>query len=203
MSLVHTKTRLILASKSLGRAHVLRAAGLTFEQIVSGVDEDAIKDSLRAEGASVTDQADALAETKAVRVSAKHGGIVLGADQMLEIDGHALDKAGSLEEAREQLLQLRGKTHTLHTALVACIEGSPVWRHVARPKLTMRNFSDAFLDAYVDHLGDDLLTTVGCYKIEGMGAHLFSRIEGDQYSIMGMPLLPLLVWLRDRGDVLA
>jgi septum formation protein len=203
MTILTGQTRLILASKSAGRAHVLKAAGLVFDQIVSGVDEDAIKDALRAEGASVGDQADALAETKAVRVSAKHGGIVLGADQMLEIDGQALDKAASLEEVREQLQRLRGKTHVLHTALVACIEGAPVWRHLARPRLTMRNFSDAFLEAYIAQLGDDLLTTVGCYKIEGMGAHLFSRIEGDQYSIMGMPLLPLLGWLRDRGDVLA
>jgi len=203
VSIVMPQSRLILASKSAGRAQVLRAAGLVFEQIVSGVDEDAIKESLREAGAPVGDQADALAETKAVRVSAKHGGIVLGADQMLEIEGRALDKAGSLDEAREQLKMLRGKTHTLHTALVACIEGAPVWRHLARPKVTMRNFSDAFLDAYVAELGEDLLTTVGCYKIEGRGAHLFSRIEGDQYSIMGMPLLPLLVWLRDRGDVLA
>lgn len=203
MTIVRGETRLILASKSAGRAHVLRAAGLAFEQIVSGVDEDAIKDSLREAGAPVGDQADALAETKAVRVSAKHGGIVLGADQMLEIEGQPLDKAGSLEEVREQLMRLRGKTHTLHTALVACMDGAPVWRHLARPRLTMRTFSDAFLDAYIAQLGEDLLTTVGCYKIEGMGAHLFARIEGDQYSIMGMPLLPLLGWLRDRGEVAA
>lgn len=198
MSIATLNDRLILASKSAGRAAVLKAAGLSFEQIVSGVDEDAIKDSLRAEGVSVRDQADALAETKAMKVSSQHRGVVLGADQMLEIDGRPLDKANSREEASAYLKLLRGKTHVLHSALVACIEGAPVWRHLARPKLTMRNFSDAFLEAYLDEIGETALQTVGCYQIEGRGAHLFERIEGDQYSIMGMPLLPLLGWLRDR-----
>lgn len=198
MSITKLDDRLILASKSAGRAAVLSAAGLTFEQIVSGVDEDAIKDSLRAEGVSVGDQADALAETKAMKVSAQHRGIVLGADQMLEVDGRPLDKANSRAEAREYLQLLRGRTHTLHSAIVACIEGAPVWRYIGRPKLTMRAFSDAYLDAYLDDIGDDALATVGCYKIEGRGAHLFEKIEGDQYTIMGMPLLPLLAWLRDR-----
>jgi septum formation protein len=198
MSIAALKERLILASRSAGRAAVLSAAGLRFEQIVSGVDEDAIKDSLRAEGVPVGDQADALAETKAMKVSGQHQGIVLGADQMLEVDGRPLDKANSRAEAREYLQLLRGRTHTLHSAIVACIGGGPVWRHIARPKLTMRPFSDAFLDAYLDDIGEDALTTVGCYKIEGRGAHLFEKIEGDQYTIMGMPLLPLLAWLRDR-----
>jgi len=201
MSISRLNERLILASKSAGRAAVLSAAGLTFEQIVSGVDEDAIKDSLRAEGVSVGDQADALAETKAIRVSTRHLGIVLGADQMLEVEGRPLDKANSRAEAREYLQLLRGRTHTLHSAIVACIEGAPVWRHISRPKLTMRPFSDAFLDAYLDEIGDDALTTVGCYKIEGRGAHLFEKIEGDQYTIMGLPLLPLLRWLRDRHSL--
>jgi septum formation protein len=201
VSVAAVKERLILASRSAGRAAVLAGAGLTFDQIVSGVDEDAIKDSLRAEGVSVGEQANILAETKAVKVSGQHLGIVLGADQMLEIDGQALDKAVSMAEAREFLVRMRGKTHTLHSALVACIEGVPVWRHMARPKLTMRPFSDEFLDAYLADIGEDALTTVGCYKIEGRGAHLFEKIEGDQYSIMGMPLLPLLRWLRDRHSL--
>jgi septum formation protein len=133
-----------------------------------------------------------------MKVSAQHRGIVLGADQMLEVDGRPLDKANSRAEAREYLKLLRGRTHTLHSAIVACIEGAPVWRYIGRPKLTMRAFSDAYLDAYLDDIGDDALATVGCYKIEGRGAHLFEKIEGDQYTIMGMPLLPLLAWLRDR-----
>jgi septum formation protein len=201
VSLTHIKDKLILASRSAGRVAVLRSAGLEFTQIVSGVDEDSIKDSLRAEGVSVGDQADILAETKATKVSVSNLGIVLGADQMLEIDGQPLDKAVSMAEAREFLKMLRGTTHTLHSALVACIEGAPVWRHMSRPKLTMRDFSDAFLDRYLAEIGEEAMTTVGCYKVEGLGAHLFEKIEGDQASIMGMPILPLLRWLRDRGSL--
>ena len=201
MSPFRLKDRLILASRSAGRAAVLRSAGLAFEQIVSGVDEEAVKDSLRAEGVSVKDQADALAETKALKVSLAQGGIVIGSDQMLEIDGQPMDKAPTLAEARECLVRLRGKTHTLNTAVVACVEGAAVWRYMARPRLTMRDFSDDFLDRYLAEIGEDALTTVGCYKVEGLGAHLFARIDGEQSSIMGMPLLPLLAWLRDRGTL--
>ena len=139
--------RLILASKSSSRASVMRSAGLVFTQITAGVDEDAIKAAMRDDGASCAEQADRLAETKAMKVSVSNLGVVLGADQMLDLEGAGFDKPGSREEAREQLKQLRGKTHILQTSVVACIEGSPVWRHLAQPKLRMRNFSDAFLDA--------------------------------------------------------
>lgn len=193
--------RLILASKSAGRAAVLRDAGLAFDQIVANVDEESIRDSLRAEGVSTAKQADLLAETKAMKVSANHRGVVLGADQMLEVDGQPMDKATSLAEARDHLLRLRGKTHTLQTAIVACVEGAPVWRHLAQPKLRMRNFSDAFLDTYLAEIGGAALSTVGAYEIEGRGAQLFDRIDGDQFTIIGMPLLPLLGWLRDRGTL--
>jgi septum formation protein len=195
--------RLILASKSAGRAAVLKGAGLAFEQIVANVDEESIRDSLRAEGVSVAKQADILAETKAMKVSSAHRGVVLGADQMLEVDGQPMDKATSMAEAREHLIRLRGKTHILQTAIVACVEGAPVWRHLAQPKLHMRNFSDAFLDVYLDEIGDAALASVGAYQIEGRGALLFDRIEGDHFSIIGMPLLPLLGWLRDRGTLQA
>lgn len=193
--------RLILASKSASRASVLRGAGLVFTQITAGVDEDSIKAAMREDGASCAEQADRLAETKAVKVSVSHLGVVLGADQMLDLDGTSFDKPGSREEAREQLKQLRGKTHILQTSVVACIEGSPVWRHLAQPKLRMRNFSDAFLETYLDEVGDAIFSTVGGYQIEGRGAQLFDRIEGDYFSILGLPLLPLLGWLRDRGTL--
>lgn len=203
MSAASPDHRLILASKSAGRAAVLKGAGLAFEQIVANVDEESIRDSLRAEGFSIAKQADILAETKAMKVSSAHRGVVLGADQMLEVDGQPMDKATSMAEAREHLIRLRGKTHILQTAIVACVEGAPVWRHLAQPKLHMRNFSDAFLDVYLDEIGDAALASVGAYQIEGRGALLFDRIEGDHFSIIGMPLLPLLGWLRDRGTLQA
>lgn len=192
---------LILASKSAARAGILRGAGLSFEQVAAGVDEDSIKAGLRAEGASPLKQAELLAETKALKASRARPEIVLGADQMLDLDGEGFDKPPSLEAAREQLLRLRGRTHILQTALVACIEGAPVWRHVAQPRLTMRAFSDAFLDNYIEQEAATLLDTVGGYRLEGRGAQLFERIEGDFFSILGLPLLPLLTWLRDRNAI--
>jgi septum formation protein len=193
--------RLILASRSAGRAAVLKGAGLLFDQIVANVDEVSIRDSLRGEGVSIAKQTELLAETKAMKVSSAHRGVVLGADQMLEIDGQPMDKATSLAEARDHLIRLRGKTHILQTAIVACVEGAPVWRHLAQPRLRMRNFSDAFLDAYLAEIEGAALSTVGAYEIEGRGAQLFDRIEGDHFAIIGMPLLPLLGWLRDRGTL--
>ncbi len=197
------ESRLILASKSKARAAVLKAAGLEFVQVGSGVDEDALKDALRAEGASVAKQADLLAETKALKVSISHQGIVLGCDQMLDLDGAGLDKVSTREEAAEVLRRLRGKTHILQGAIVACIEGAPVWRHLAQPRLRMRNFSDAFLERYLDQIGDEAFESVGCYQLEGLGSQLFDRIDGDYFSILGMPLLPLMQWLRDRGALQA
>lgn len=197
------ENRLILASKSKARAAVLKGAGLEFVQVGSGVDEDALKDGLRAEGASVAKQADLLAETKALKVSISHQGIVLGCDQMLDLDGVGLDKVSTREEAAETLRRLRGKTHILQGAIVACIEGAPVWRHLAQPRLRMRSFSDAFLERYLDEIGDAAFESVGCYQLEGLGSQLFDRIDGDYFSILGMPLLPLMQWLRDRGALQA
>ncbi len=192
---------LVLASKSAARAAVLRGAGIPFEQIASGVDEASIKASLRVEGATCARQAELLAETKALKVSIAHSGVVLGADQMLDLDGAGFDKPADRDEAREHLKAMRGKTHILQTALVACVDGVAVWRHLAQPRLRMRDFSDTFLEAYLDDIGPAALHSVGSYQIEGRGALLFDRIEGDHFSIMGLPLLPLLQWLRDRGTL--
>ena len=194
-------SRLILASKSKSRAHVLKAAGLAFTQVGSGVDEEALKEALRAEGASVAKQADLLAETKALKVSLTHPGIVLGCDQMLDLEGEGLDKVSTRNAARDVLRRLRGKTHILQSAIVACMDGAPVWRHLSQPRLRVRNFSDAFLEDYLDAVGEAAFESVGCYQVEGRGALLFDHIEGDYFSILGMPLLPLLQWLRDRGVV--
>ena len=183
--------RLILASKSKARAAVLRGAGLQFEQIGSGVDEEALKDALRAEGASVARQADLLAETKALKVSISHPGVVLGCDQMLDLDGRGLDKVSTRDDA----------AHILQGAIVACVDGAPVWRHLAQPRLRVRNFSEDFLQAYLDAIGEAAFESVGCYQLEGLGAQLFDRIDGDYFSILGMPLLPLMQWLRDRGSL--
>src|ERR1700754_2674023 len=171
----NSEHRLVLASKSSARAAVLRGAGLAFEQITAGVDEESIKASLRVEGASCAKQADLLAETKALKVSIAHQGVILGADQMLDLDGEAFDKPANRDEAREHLRKLRGKTHILQTAMVACIEGAPVWRHLAQPRLRMRNFSDAFLEDYLDAVGEAVFASVGAYQIEGRGIALFDR----------------------------
>jgi septum formation protein len=192
---------IVLASKSASRAAVLKAAGLTFTQVSPGVDEDAIKAGLRAEGASIAKLADLLAETKALKVSASHAGVVLGCDQMLDLDGEAFDKVSTREEAREVLRRLRGKTHVLQSAIVACVEGAAVWRHLSQPRLRMRAFSDSFLETYLDAIGERAFESVGSYQVEGRGAQLFERIEGDHFSILGMPVLPLMQWLRDRGTI--
>jgi septum formation protein len=191
---------LILASASAGRATLLRQAGVRFEIILAAVDEAAAKAGLAAEGASPRDVADALAELKARRVATKHPArLVLGADQVLVCDGRIHDKPRDLAEARSQLAGLRDRRHELLSAAVVYENAAPVWRHVGRAQLTMRPFSDAFLDAYVAEQGADLLSTVGGYRLEAGGAQLFSRIDGDIFTIIGLPLLELLAFLRTRG----
>jgi septum formation protein len=132
---------------------------------------------------------------------ASHAGVVLGCDQMLDLDGEAFDKVSTREEAREVLRRLRGKTHVLQSAIVACVEGAAVWRHLSQPRLRMRAFSDSFLETYLDAIGERAFESVGSYQVEGRGAQLFERIEGDHFSILGMPVLPLMQWLRDRGTI--
>jgi septum formation protein len=192
---------LTLASTSSIRRHLLTQAGVSFEAIASGVDEDAVKQAMRAEGASPRNQADKLAELKAFKVSQKHPGFVLGCDQILSFEGHSFDKAETLDEAYERLSQLRGKTHSLECAAVIAKDGQAVWRLVTSPKLTMRSFSDEFLRAYLRSYGQEALSSVGCYQFEGPGAQLFERVEGDFFSILGLPLLEVLAFLRLHGEV--
>jgi nucleoside triphosphate pyrophosphatase len=194
---------LILASKSAARRAVLDGAGVPYETRVAGVDEDAVKAGLLAEGAGPRDVADALAELKAIRVSRGRTEFVIGADQTLDLDGTLYDKAETLEAARERLIALRGKTHRLHSAVVVAKEGAPIWREVVTASLTMRDFSDAFLDHYLQVEGKAALGSVGCYRLEGPGAQLFSKIEGDYFAILGLPLLGLLDLLRRHGELAA
>jgi septum formation protein len=190
---------LILASGSAARAAVLRAAGVPFEAVPARIDEAAVKAGMLGEGASPRDVADALAELKARRVAARApGALVLGADQVVSCDGRLFDKPRDAVEARGQLVTLRGRTHELHAAAVVYESGRPVWRHVGRAQLTMRPFSDAFLDGYVAAEGEALCGTVGGYRIEAGGAQLFTRVEGDLFTVMGLPLIELLGFLRSR-----
>ena len=191
----------ILASKSAARRAVLDGAGVSYEALVAGVDEDAVKASLLAEGAGPRDIADALAELKAIRVSHGRREFVIGSDQTLDLDGQLYDKADSVEAARERLKLLRGKTHRLHSAVVVAKEGTPIWREVVTASLTMREFSDAFLEAYLASEGPHALGSVGCYRLEGPGAQLFSKIEGDYFAILGLPLMGLLDLLRRHGEL--
>lgn len=193
-------TRLILASQSAARRAMLEAAGVPHEAMPAGVDEDAAKESLRGEGLDARGLANALAELKALRLSRRYSdALVLGCDQTLaRADGSMLDKPADRDMARQQLLQLRGETHSLTSAAVICEAGRPVWRHVDVAKLSMREFSDTFLDRYLDAEWPAISGCVGGYRLEGLGAQLFSRVNGDHFTILGLSLIPLLDFLRTR-----
>ncbi|GHA48254.1 Maf-like protein [Amylibacter ulvae] len=196
------KHTVILASGSKTRADLLRSAGVSFDVIPAKVDEAAIKASLLSEGAKPNDIVDALAEYKALRIVGKHpSGLVIGCDQVLVCENQIYDKATTLAEAREKLLSLRGKPHQLLSAAVIFEDGKPVWRTVGRAQLFMREFSDEFLDGYLARGGEDLLQSVGCYFLESEGVQLFSRIQGDYFTVLGFPLLEVVAFLRTRGVI--
>src|SRR5262245_25537678 len=194
--------KLVLASTSRIRAELLTGAGLIFEVLRPDVDENALKAS--AKGLAPGDLARSLAASKAVSVANRlPGAIVIGADQVLNLEGRAFDKPASRDEAREQLLQLRGRSHVLETAICCARAGTSTWQHLGHATLTMRSFSEAFLDDYLDHMGPEVLTSVGAYKLEGLGAQLFEAVQGDYFTILGLPLLPLLDFLRRQGALAA
>ena len=193
---------IVLASGSAARAAMLRAAGVVFEVVRPAVDEEALKRDLRAARLPVASQADALAEGKALSVSRmRPDARVLGSDQMLETaDGGWLDKPRDDADAAAQLRSLGGRTHRLHSAAVVAVAGATVWRTTATATLTMRPLSDTFIAAYLAAEAE-ALAGAGIYRIEGRGVQLFKRIEGDNFTIMGLPLLPLLGWLRAAGEL--
>ena len=195
---------LVLASASVTRARILADAGLSFVVDPAAVDEGEIRASFRAEGQEADACATALAESKARRVSVRHAGaLVLGADQILECAGRWFDKPADLMTAREHLRALRGQRHTLVSAAAIVRGGSVLWHTSDRAHLTMRGFSNTFLDGYVGAAGAGLLDSVGAYRLEGLGAQLFERVEGDFFTILGLPLLPLLGFLRGHGALLS
>ena len=194
---------LILASASVARARLLEAVGLAIRIEPAGVDERIIKQAFGADGLPALSCALALAEAKARSVACRRDrSLVIGADQILVCGGTWFDKPSDLAEARAQLEALRGQTHELATAVCAVRAGTLLWHTVSRPRLTMREFSDGFLDEYIAAEAGALLGSVGAYRLEGRGAHLFERIEGDYFAILGLPLLELLAFLRNCGEVL-
>ena len=195
---------LVLASASRARRLILEAAGLELTADPADLDESAIKARARRDGLGAGQCAVLLAEAKAAQVTRRNpGALVIGADQMLDCQDEWLDKPRDLPDARRQLAMLRGRAHTLHAALAVACDGEVLWRHLEPARLVMRRFSDAFLDDYLGEMGEEVCATVGGYQLEGLGAQLFARVDGDYFAILGLPLLPLLAFLRDRGAVAA
>lgn len=194
--------RLILASQSATRRALLEAAGLDVEALPAAVDEAAIKESAQAEGIAPADAALLLADAKAARVARRHpDAVVIGADQLLVQGRDWFDKPEDLSAARRQLLRLRGHAHELVTAVVVWRDGQRAWHHVATPRLVMREFSESFLDAYLAREGAFVTQSVGAYRLEGMGVQLMREVRGEHAAILGLPLLPLLAYLRDSGVI--
>jgi septum formation protein len=195
---------LVLASSSATRAALLRAAGLPFTVQPAAVDEAALKESAQAEDMPPAEAAVLLADAKAARVARRllreePEALVIGADSLLVCEGRWFDKPEGLDGARAQLRALRGRTHELISAVVCWRHGARIWHHAATCRLSMRDFSDAFLDAYLAAEGEDITHSVGAYRLEGLGMHLFRAVEGEHAAILGLPMLPLLDFLRQHG----
>ncbi len=191
---------LLLASTSSARRRLLEGAGLTIEAEPPGLDEEGLSRALRAEGHDARATADLLAEAKALKVSYRRPGrLVLGADQTLDCGGELFSKPADMAEAARQLGVLQGRSHRLHSAAVLAEDGRALWRHVSTVRLTMRSLDDAAIEAHLSRAGSAILGSVGAYHAEGPGLRLFTAIEGDLFTVMGLPLLPLLNHLIDRG----
>lgn len=193
---------LILASTSRTRLNLLQNAGLSPAVEKPRVDEAMLRTSLLAEHYAPRDIADALAEAKATRISQKRPGVlVLGCDQVLNFGGDVISKPETAEQAQKQLSAMRGRHHDLLSAAVICEDGAPIWRHVGTARLTVRDFSDEWLEGYIARNWPNIADSVGAYRLEAEGVRLFSRIEGDYFTILGLPLLDLLGFLTLRGDL--
>ena len=195
---------LILASASIARARMLTAAGLGVTTEPARIDEETLRQSLTAEGLSPRDLVDRLAEAKALKVSARRPDrAVLGCDQILELGGAVLSKPVSRDDAVSQLRRLSGRSHHLWSAAVVALGGRAVWRHIGEASLTIHHLTDPEIDGYLTRCWPGVGDSVGAYKIEEEGARLMSAVSGDHFTILGLPLIPLLTWLRDRGDIAA
>lgn len=195
---MHMHKNLTLASGSQVRAELLRGAGLTFDVAVSGVDEDVIK---KTHAGTPDELALKLAAAKASAV--ERGGLVVGADQILMCEGRLFDKPATMTAARENLKFFRGRSHALISGTVLLDNGTQTWSLTQQVHLKMRDFSDEFLDAYLEQAGENVLKSVGCYQLEGPGIQLFEAVDGDYFAILGLPLLPLLAALRARDAVVS
>ncbi len=195
-------TPLLLASQSAIRLTLLRNAGLTVQAHPARIDEDALRAALQAEAATPRDIADALAEAKALKLAQRHpDALVLGCDQVLALGSRIFAKPQSRDEARAQLDALSGHTHQLLSALVLYDKGEPIWRHVGVARLTMRQASPDYLECYLDRTWPEVSHSVGGYQLESEGIRLFSEVEGDYFTILGLPLLPFLNYLSLRGFI--
>lgn len=194
--------KIILASGSDIRARLLHNAGLIFDVSPASIDESLIKQALLAEGAPPRDVADALAEAKARKISQKNpGALVVGCDQVLDLNGALLSKPETEADAMAQLVALRGQRHMLLSACVVYEDGQPLWRHIGQVRLRMRQASDAYLQGYVARNWDSIRFSVGAYKLEEEGMRLFHSIDGDYFNVLGIPLLELLAWLGLKGVI--
>ena len=194
--------RIILATASASRCAILKNAGVQFAAKPAGIDEREIEAPLAAIGKSPAEIAMALAEAKALAVaSAESDAVVIGADQVLDADGQRWNKPANLAEARDQLLALSGRTHALQSAIAIAEKDKLVWRHHEAARMTLRHLTPEIVDAYLAEVGETALSSVGAYQIEGPGIRLFERIDGDYFAILGLPLLPLLAFLREEGAI--
>lgn len=193
---------IILASSSETRLRLLQAAGVVVSAAPARIDEETVRAALEAEDASPRDIADTLAEMKAQRIGDRHpDAIVLGCDQVLDFQGRVWGKPQTPEAARDQLRALRGQTHRLLSAVVLYHQGEPQWRHIGQVRLTMRDFSDDWLDGYITRNWESLRHSAGGYLLEEEGVRLFSAVDGDYFTVLGLPLLPLLGYLGQRGFI--